>query len=309
MKKATFKGYLLALVATIAFSNVYIFSKAALNQIHLTQFGIYWCGFGVLFSLLFALKNNKLGQLKMLNKKQLRILLLLGFIEILTTTTFFISINIIPDPSITSFIGNIFPVMVTLGGIVLLKEKFGWIEIFGALLALIGTFVISYTGGTSLKTLFIAGTGVVVINALFATTATLIVKVHVKNISPELFNLNRYSWLFAFSLIAFFSYSPDAVIPQRAFANILIGVLLEFVAILTVYYSYQFIDASRSAVIQTLKGIFVLVGAYLVFHTFPLLHQFIGGMVTVIGVLIMTLSQSGYFYMLRKKLQPKGDQT
>ncbi|WP_317165141.1 DMT family transporter [Draconibacterium halophilum] len=205
------------------------------------------------------------------------------------------SVNIIPDPSITSFIGNLFPVMVTLGGIVLLKEKFGWIEIVGAALALIGTFIISYTGGTSLKTLFIAGTGVVVINALFATTATLIVKVHVKNISPELFNLNRYTWLLTFSVIAFYIYSPPATIPTKAFANISIGVFLEFIAILTVYYSYQFIDASRSAVVQTLKGIFVLIGAYLVFQTFPLLHQFMGGMVTVIGVLIMTLAQAGIF--------------
>jgi drug/metabolite transporter (DMT)-like permease len=136
---------------------------------------------------------------------------------------------------------------------------------------------------------------VVVINALFATTATLIVKVHVKNISPELFNLNRYTWLFAFSLIAFFIYSPEAAISSRAFANITIGSFLEFIAILTVYYSYQFIDASRSAVVQTLKGIFVLIGAYLVFHTFPLMHQFVGGMVTVVGVLIMTLAQAGIF--------------
>ena len=225
--------------------------------------------------------------------------MLLGILEILTTTSFFISINIIPDPSVTSFIGNLFPVMVTLGGIVLLKEKFGWVEVIGASLALIGTFVISYTGGTSLKTLFIAGTGVVVINALFATTATLIVKVHVKNISPELFNLNRYTWLFAFSLIAFFIYSPEAIIPSKAFANISIGAFLEFIAILTVYYSYQFIDASRSAVVQTLKGIFVLIGAYLVFHTFPLMHQFIGGMVTVVGVLIMTIAQAG---ILKPKL-------
>ncbi|WP_297091705.1 DMT family transporter [uncultured Draconibacterium sp.] len=293
MKTATYKGYLLALVATIAFSNVYIFSKAALNQIHLTQFGIYWCGFGMLFSLLFAFKGKKIAQLNRLSKKQARILLLLGFLEILTTSTFFISINIIPDPAITSFIGNLFPVMVTLGGIIILKEKFGWVEIVGASLALIGTFVISYTGGTSLKTLFIAGTGVVLINALFATTATLIVKVHVKNISPELFNLNRYTWLFLFSLIMFFVYQPEANIPAKAFANISVGAFLEFIAILTVYYSYHFIEASRSAIVQTLKGIFVLIGAFVVFNTFPVLHQFIGGMITVVGVLVMALAQAG----------------
>lgn len=294
MKSNTYKGYVFALIATLAFSNVYIFSKAALNEIHLSQFGIYWCALGVIFSLLFALRNNKLAQIKKLTKNQVRILLILGGLEILTTTTFFISINVIPDPAITSFLGNMFPVMVALGGIIILKEKLGWIEIIGGLLAIGGTFIISYTGGTSLKTLFIAGTGIVLVNAILATTATLTVKVYVKEMSPELFNLNRYIWLFLFSFIMFFVYQQPFAIPTKALSNIGVGAFLEFIAILTVYYSYNYIEASRSAIVQSLKGIFVLIGAFLVFKTFPATHQFIGGMVTVLGVLIMTLAQAGF---------------
>ena len=298
MNSKTYKGYLFALIATLAFSNVYIFSKVALNEIHLAQFGIYWCAIGVFFSLLFALKNKKLGQIRKLSKKQVRILLILGGLEILTTTTFFISINIIPDPAITSFLGNMFPVMVALGGIIILKEKLGWIEIIGGLLAIGGTFIISYSGGTSLKTIFIAGTGIVLVNAILATTATLTVKVYVKEMSPELFNLNRYIWLFLFSFIMFLVYKQPIAISTKALSNIGIGAFLEFIAILTVYYSYNYIEASRSAIVQSLKGIFVLIGAFLVFRTFPATHQFIGGIITVIGVLIMTLAQVGFF---RKK--------
>lgn len=302
MKSDTFKGYLYALIATLAFSNVYIFSKAALNEIHLAQFGVYWFAIGAILSFLFAWKNKKLTQLKSLSKKQVRILITLGILEILTTTTFFISINIIPDPSVTSFLGNMFPVLVTLGGVVLLKERFGWIEVIGVILALAGAFIISYQGGTSLKTLFIQGTGIVFINALFATTATLTVKVHVKKISPELLNLNRSTWLLVFSTIMFFVYKQSIIIPISAFKNIAVGAVLgPFLAILTVYYSYQYIEASRSSIVQSLKGIFVLIGAFLVFKTFPLQHQFIGGMITVIGVLIMTLAQSGLLKRSKNK--------
>ncbi len=302
MKSDTFKGYLFAIIATLAFSNVYIFSKAALNEIHLAQFGVYWFAIGAISSFLFAWKNKKLAQLKSLSKKQVRILITLGILEILTTTTFFISINIIPDPSVTSFLGNMFPVMVTLGGVVLLKERFGWIEVIGVILALAGAFIISYQGGTSLKTLFIQGTGIVFINALFATTATLTVKVHVKNLSPELLNLNRSTWLLVFSTIMFFVYKQSIIIPVSALKNIAVGAVLgPFLAILTVYYSYQFIEASRSSIVQSLKGIFVLIGAFLVFKTFPLQHQFIGGMITVIGVLIMTLAQSGILKRSKNK--------
>ena len=300
MKSNTLKGYLFALVATLAFSNVYIFSKAALNEIHLTQFGLYWCAMGVFFSLLFALKRNRIRQVFSLSKKQLRILLILGGLEILTTSTFFISINIIPDPAITSFLGNMFPVMVALGGIIILKERLGWIEIAGGTLAIAGTFVISYSGGTSLKTLFIAGTGVVFVNALLATTATLTVKVYVKQITPELFNLNRYIWLFLFAFIMFLVYKQPLFISSRAFSNVGAGAFLEFIAILTVYYSYNYIEASRSAIVQSLKGIFVLIGAFIVFDTFPATHQFIGGMITVLGVLIMTLARAGIFRKKRK---------
>lgn len=299
VKSNIFKGYLFALIATLSFSNVYIFSKAALNEVSLAQFGVYWFAIGTAFSLVFAAKNKKLKQLKTLSKKQVRILVTLGILEILTTTTFFMSVNIIPDPAITSFLGNLFPVMVTLGGVLILRERFGWMEGAGVVLALLGAFIISYTGGTSLKTLFIQGTGIVVINAIFATTATLVVKVHVKTLSPELLGLNRTTWLLAFSLVMFFIYGESFAIPMSALKNIAIGAIIgPFLAILTVYYSFKYIEASRSAIVQTSKGIFVLLGSFLVFNTFPARHQFIGGMITVLGVLVMTLAQANIF---RKK--------
>ncbi len=296
MRSNTFKGYLYALIATLAFSNVYIFSKAALNEVHLAQFGVYWFAIGGLLTLLFAWRNRDLRQLKRLTRKQIKTLISLGILEMLTTTSFFISINIIANPAVTSFLGNMYPVMVTIGGIFILKEKFGPIEIFGIFLALSGAFLISYSGGTTIETFFIKGTGWVFINAFFATVATLIVKVHVKNLSPGLINLNRTVWLLSLSVIMLFVYKQPLAIPFSALKNIAIGAVLgPFLAILTVYYSFKYIEASRSSIIQSLKGIFVLIGAYFVFKSFPLPHQFIGGMITVLGVLVMTLAQSGVF--------------
>lgn len=294
MKSDTLKGYLFAFIATLTFSNVYIFSKAALNEIPLAQFGSLWYAVVAISCLLFALFNKKLGQISRLTKKQIIILLTLGGLEIATTTLFFLSIHIIPDPAVTSFLGNMFPVMVMLGGIFILHERFGPIEIFGGFLALSGAFIISYSGGTSLNTFFIKGTGIVFLNATFATTATLVVKTQVKKISPELLNLNRSVWLLLFSIIMFFVMDESVIFSASAVKNTLVGALLEFVAILTVYYSYKYIEASRSSIVQSLKGIVVLVAAWLFFGTLPLPHQLAGGVVTVIGVLIMALAQAGY---------------
>jgi drug/metabolite transporter (DMT)-like permease len=297
MKNNTAKGYIFAFIATICFSNVYIFSKAALNEVHLSLFGFQWYAVSGLLCLLFAAKNKRLGILKNMRWKEAKILLILGFLEIITTTLFFLSIHIIPDPSVTSFLGNMYPVMVTLGGIIILKERFGWIEIGGIVLALTGAFIISYTGGTSPKTLFIHGTGVVFLNAVFATAATLVVKTQVKNISPEILNLNRSFWLFLFAGVMIFVYNTPMKFYPEASANIAIGAALEFLAILTAYYSFSYIEVSRSSIVQSLKGIIVLIIGYLIFRTLPLPHQLLGGALTIAGVLVMTLAQSG---ILRK---------
>lgn len=294
MKSDTKKGYIFAFIATITFSNVYIFSKAALNEIPLAQFGSLWYAVVAVSCFLFAFFNKKLGQISRLTKKQIGILLTLGGLEIATTTLFFLSIHIIPDPAVTSFLGNMFPVMVMLGGIFILHEKFGPVEIFGGFLALSGAFVISYSGGSTLETMFIKGTGVVFFNAVFATTATLVVKTQVKNLSPELLNLNRSIWLLLFSVVMFFVMGESVVFSAMAIKNTVIGGLLEFVAILTVYYSYKHIEASRSSVVQSLKGIVVLIVSFVVFGILPLQHQLIGGIITVVGVLIMAMAQAGY---------------
>jgi drug/metabolite transporter (DMT)-like permease len=303
MKSDIIKGYIFAVIATITFSNVYIFSKAALNEIPLAQFGSLWYSVVAVSCFLFALFNKKLGQIGRLTKKQFGILLTLGGLEIATTTLFFLSIHIIPDPAVTSFLGNMFPVMVMLGGIFILHEKFGPVEIFGGFLALSGAFVISYSGGSSLETMFIKGTGVVFFNAAFATTATLVVKTQVKKLSPELLNLNRSIWLLLFSVIMFFVMDVSVVFSAGAIKNTVIGGLLEFVAILTVYYSYKYIEASRSSIVQSLKGIVVLIVSYLVFDILPLQHQLIGGIITVVGVLVMALAQAGYLKNLFARLK------
>jgi drug/metabolite transporter (DMT)-like permease len=92
----------------------------------------------------------------------------------------------------------------------------------------------------------------------------------------------------------FFVMDESAVFSAGAIKNTVIGGLLEFVAILTVYYSYKYIEASRSSIVQSLKGIVVLIVSYLVFGILPLQHQLVGGIITVVGVLIMALAQAGF---------------
>jgi drug/metabolite transporter (DMT)-like permease len=293
MNSDRFKGYFFAILATVSFSNVYVFSKAALNEIHIIQFGFYWYAMGALLNIIWSAWNGNLKLVGSLRKPQVLILVLLGLLEIFTNTTFFLSIHIIPDPSVTSFLGNLYPVFLTLGAVVLLKERFSFVESIGVFLAFAGAFVISYQGGASLGEMFIPGTTVVFINALLAAGTSIVVKLNVKKLSPELITLNHNLWLLIFATVLMFATGQSFVVPSSALINMAIGSFLgPFMGILTIYYSFQFIEASRSSIVQSLKGIVVLIGAYLYFGTLPLPHQLLGGLLTVVGVLIMSLAQA-----------------
>ncbi|MCL1821386.1 MAG: DMT family transporter [Prolixibacteraceae bacterium] len=297
MKSNQLKGYFFALLATISYSNVYIFSKAALNEIHLVQFGFYWFAFGTLFNSIWSFSQGTFRQIPALRWPQIRILILLGVMEILTNTSFYLSIYIIPDPSVTSFLGNLYPVFLTLGGISILKERFSFWESVGIFIAIAGTFIVSYSGeGSSFKSMFIPGTLVVLINAILAAATSLVVKVNIKKLSPELTTLNHNFWLLAYATVLMFATGQSFSAPSSAMLNMFIGSFLgPFLGVLTIYYSFKYIEASRSSIIQSTKGIIVLAGAYLYFGTLPLPHQIFGGVLSVIGVLVMAIAQARLF--------------
>jgi len=75
----TTKGFLLAFISVIALSNVYIFSKAALTEVKIAQFGVYWFGFGLLWILIFAWYKKTFQIIKNLTLKNYLILGILGF--------------------------------------------------------------------------------------------------------------------------------------------------------------------------------------------------------------------------------------
>ena len=288
------KGYVFALVGTIAFSSLYVFSKAGLNQVELAQFGFYYFGMGFLLNLFFVVASGKYRQLPGISKNVIGLLVVLGVIDILSNITFFMAIRAIPDPSITSFLGNLFPVFMTILAISFLKERFTLIEALGALMAIGGAFIISYSGELDWRKFFIPGTGFVVVNTFLAASVAIIVKKNVKKASPEVYNLNSNGWIFLFFLGYFLWSGQSVIIPAKAFQNIALGAFFgSFVGLLSFFYSYRYITASRSSIIQSLKGIFVLIIAWLYLDKFPLAVQLWGGGITVVGVLIMTMVQAG----------------
>lgn len=280
------KGNLLALLSVIAVANVYIFSKAALEEVSIPQFGFYWFSFGLLWILLYAWHKKSYKIFKGLSRKNYQVLFFLGIIEIFSTYYFYKSIQVISNPTIVSFLGNISPVFMIFLSFLFLKERFSTLEFMGMILVLFGAFVISYKGNMDFQDMFINGTQDVLLYSLFSAVNYVVVKKNITKIHPILLTISRCVFLLIFSLMALLYFNDSPIISETAFINIFIGSLLgPFLTVIAGYLALQYITSSRRAIISSTRGLFVLLGSYLYFGHFPEAIALIGGFITIIGVL------------------------
>jgi len=288
----TSKGYLLTLVAVISVSNVYIFSKAALKEVSLPQFGMYWFAFGLLWILLFAYYRKAFSLLKDLTKKEYLILGALGIFEVVGTYFFFKAIFTIPNPTIVSFIGNLGPAFVIILSVIILSERFNKLELLGVIFAMLGAFIISYKSKAGINEMFIDGAQFVLLSSLLGAVNMVIIKKNIKKITPIILVINRTSFLLIFSVIAMLVVQESFIVPKVALKSIFIGSILgPFLTVIAGYLALQYIPLSRKAIIGSTKGIFVLIGSYLYFGKFPETIALIGGLITIIGILLITFGK------------------
>lgn len=290
------KGYFFIILGILANSNVYIFSKAALNEIHIAQFGFYWFAFGLLWNILYAVKTCKLSTFRYLPVRSMMLLLAVALLELFGVTAFFTSIQTIDNPAVVSFIGNIGPFFTAMLGILILKESFTRMEIAGMVLTLIGAFAISYKGNTDLNELFIDGAEYAMLAALFFAVSTIVSKKQITRLPPPLQSLARTMIIFLFAFAMLKGLGQSYSISSTALLNIAIGsVLGPFLTIFSKYNAMRFAEASRISVLGATKGLVVLLFAFIYFGSLPLIHQIYGGIITVLGVLLITLGKKKLF--------------
>ncbi len=283
------KGYILTLIGILAMSNVYIFSKAALRELQLPQFGFYWFMTGLLLSLMLAFHQKSFRKIKEFTKRDFLLLVLFGFIEIASTTFFFKAINTMPNPSVVAFMGNMTPVFVLILGFFILKERFNKLEILGILITLSAAFLLSYNPKwIKINEMFVDGSLYVFLFALFGATSAILMKLNVVKFSPILLTINRTLYLFLFSLLMMKWQHLSFHISHTALKNVLIGAFLgPFLTATVGLYAIKYIEVSRKSILSSTKGLFVLIGSYLYFKKIPGNLQIIGGFLSIIGVILI----------------------
>ncbi len=283
------KGIILAFLATLGMANVYVFSKAAMLEVNFFQFQFYWFAFALLWILVYLLISGVIKNIRKLETRSLRNLVIIGFLELGAAITLFTAIRLAENPANVSFLSNVTPVFVTILGIRFLQERFNLIEAIGIILTMGGVIMITYTRDTTIKEFFGEGSGWILISSLLLSISIVFTKINIKNIHPGLFALNRTLFLFVFGVIAILIRNDSFRVPGSAIFNMAAGSFLgPFLTALAQYSALKFIEASRTMIIQATRGLFVLIGSMIYLSILPTSLQIIGGSITIVGVIIMT---------------------
>jgi len=286
------KGILLSIGAALAVSNVFIFSKAALNEVHLAQFGLYWFGLGIVWNLIYIIASKKYKNFSKINRSSYFALFLIALLEVGGTLFFFLSIKTVSNPAVVSFLANINPLFVVAMGVLFLRERLNRLEILGIFILFIGATIISIKSSGSINSIFIPGVQYVLLSGFIYSIATVIAKKQIKFVDASLMALSRLILLFVFSVAAIVILELPVFIPATALKNIAFGsVLGPFLTATLGYLALNYIEVSKASMVQSVRSLFVLVGAYIYFGNFPTYWQIIGGIITIMGVILISLGK------------------
>ena len=291
----TIKGIILAFLATLGMANVYVFSKAALLEVNFFQFQFYWFGFAFLWIMPYLIITGIIKKIPDLSRKSKISLILIGLLELFAASLLFLSIQLAENPTIISFLSNLTPIFVTLLGIKFLGDRFNLIEAIGIILTIGGVILITYTRDTSIKEFFGQGSGWILVSSVFSSISIVTAKSRIKAIHPGILTLNRVVFILAAAIIAILVRGESLVVPGVALLNMAIGSLLgPFLTGLAQYSSLKYIEASRTMIIQSTRSLFVLIGSLIYLSILPSYLQITGGLITILGVIIMTWGKMKY---------------
>jgi len=290
MKRNPSTGSIYAFGAAIALAASFVFSKSVLNELSMIHFGAIWFSFGVLWNGAWFLLRKEYRSLSGDFIKKTSVAIGIAFLEGAATGLFYMAINAMENPAVVSFIGNIGPVFVTLLGITLLRERFRRTQLLGIGLTIVGLFVINYREGGFAGFLDPGAIYVIGASFLFAL-ATIAGRKFRGHLNPAYMSLIRSLMLAVLMGFLFASTSQGKLLDISAstWRDIVFGSLLEtMIVIVFAYQALKLIEATKTSLIISSKGVWALVLAWVFLGVFPNGFQLAGGLLTLLGVVLIT---------------------
>ncbi len=283
-------GLTLAFISTVAYSIVFVFSKAALNQVNLTVFGVYWYTIATIETGVYFFGKRLYKQFAGLKQGQKILVIVIAILEVIGTVLFFLSIKLFRHPAAVSFIGTLIPVFVGILSFIFLHERFNFLESVGIVLTIVGAAVISYQS-TVLGEITRAKLGLAAafVFILIFSLNTVLMRISVQNAHPAILSFFRALFLLVFWVAVALVTKQNLKIPAEALKNIVIGATLgPFIGLMANIFALKYIEATITSVFINTKGFLILIIAYFYLHLVPEPYQIVGGVIAVVGVALMS---------------------
>lgn len=254
----------------------------------MVQFGVFWFTLGVIWNSIWFVFHRDYKQLAKNAGSKTSVALLVALLEGAATGLFYLAIKAMENPAVVSFIGNIGPVFVTLMGFILLRERFRRTQMAGIVITIIGLFIINYREGGFAGFLDPGSRYVIFASFLFAL-ATIAGRRFHKHLVPGYMSLIR-SFLLAIAMFVLFLRTGDwPEMSLQIWRDLSIGSVLEtLIVIVLAYQALKLIEATKTSLIISTKGVWTLVLAWIFLGVFPTGVQLAGGLITLLGVWLIT---------------------
>jgi len=288
MNRHQTNGYLYAFGASLALAASFVFSKSVLNQLSILHFGLLWFSMGVVWNSIWFFAKRDYRNVKEDKWKKTGVAIVIAILEGAATGLFYLAIKAMENPAVVSFIGNIGPVFVTLMGILLLKERFRTLQLIGIVTTIAGVFVINFREGGFAG--FVDPGSVYVISAAFLFSLATIVgrRMHHKLV-PGYMSLIRSFLLAVAMAILFFRSGELTPLSLNIWKDLALGSILEtLIVIVFAYQALKLIEATKTSLIISTKGVWTLLLAWIFLDVFPTGVQLVGGLMTLMGVWLIT---------------------
>jgi drug/metabolite transporter (DMT)-like permease len=281
-------GYFYALGASIALAASFVFSKSVLNYLTMVQFGVLWFSLGVVWNGAWFLGRKEYRDLREFSSQKTLVATIVAILEGAATGLFYLAIKAMDNPAVVSFIGNMGPVFVTLMGVVLLKERFRNTQLIGIIITIIGLFVINFREGGFTGFMDPGSKYVIAASFLFAL-ATITGRRYHTFLLPGYMSLIRSVLLAIAMAVLFFRGDGLPELPFHIWRDLSIGSLLEtLIVIVLAYQALKMIEATKTSLIISTKGVWTLLLAWVFLGVFPTGVQLAGGLLTLVGVWLIT---------------------
>lgn len=214
--------------------------------------------------------------------------LVIGLLVATATSLNYIAVGYI-DPGTAAMLAQTATVFALALSVIWLKEHLSSVEILGALLALVGIFIISFQPGDYIR----LGSLMVLASAFMYALHAAIVKRHGGDMEFSNFFLWRVASTTAF-LLLFTTVRGQWVWPGReAWLIIIVAGTVDVVISRVLYYvALRRLKMSLHTIILTLSPVLTVLWSVLLFSVRPTIQALIGGAAVILGVVIVTASFS-----------------